>query len=120
MGFRYVALIHIIGHACLRTLQLIRAPSLLRDYNSMINAIGAYLPEPVASGRVSPTLRSRLYRFAFERGNLDSVLDEYVVRPFVLTFEWSDRMERRWTTWLSGTSTNAPEHSSAKNGADKP
>jgi NAD(P)H-quinone oxidoreductase subunit 5 len=120
LGFRYVALIHIIGHACLRTLQLIRAPSLLRDYNSMINAIGAYLPEPVASGRVSPTLRSRLYRFAFERGNLDSVLDEYVVRPFVLTFEWSDRMERRWTTWLSGTSTNAPEHSSAKNGADKP
>lgn len=32
LGFRYIALIHIIGHACLRTLQLVRAPSLLRLY----------------------------------------------------------------------------------------
>ena len=110
-GLRYIPLIHIIGHACLRTLQLIRAPSLLRDYNSMINAIGAYLPEGQPSRRVSPTFQSRLYRFAFDRGNLDSMLDEYIVRPFVAIFEWSDRMERRWTTWLSGTSGRRTESS---------
>ncbi len=112
-GLRYIPLIHIIGHACLRTLQLIRAPSLLRDYNSMINAIGAYLPEGQASRRVSPTLRSRLYRFAFDRGNLDSMLDEYIVRPFVMVFEWSDRMERRWTTWLSGESVRSIEQTNS-------
>ena len=104
-GLRYIALIHIIGHACLRTLQLIRAPSLLRDYNSMINAIGAYLPENLPpAGRISPTMQSRLYRFAFDRGNLDSMLDEWIVSPFVNIFKWSDRMERRWTSWLSGAS----------------
>jgi NAD(P)H-quinone oxidoreductase subunit 5 len=113
LGLRYIPLIHIIGHACLRTLQLIRAPSLLRDYNAMINAIGEYLPER-APGAGSPTLRSRLYRFAFDRGNLDSILDEFVVRPFVLVFAWSDRMESRWTTWLAGTSKRKPE-----NGNDK-
>jgi NADH-quinone oxidoreductase subunit L len=102
-GLRYIPLIHIIGHACLRTLQLIRAPSLLRDYNLMINAIGDYLPEgSVPGGPVSPTMKSRLYRFAFDRGNLDTMIDEYVVRPFVAVFAWSDRMERRWTTFLSG------------------
>jgi NAD(P)H-quinone oxidoreductase subunit 5 len=108
-GLRYIPLIHIIGHACLRTLQLIRAPSLLRDYNSMINAIGAYLPQTPGSERISPTLRSRLYRFAFDRGNLDSLLDEYIVRPFVLVFEWSDRMEQRWTAWLSGPAKSMGE-----------
>lgn len=119
VGLRYIPLIHIIGHACLRTLQLVRAPSLLRDYNSMINAIGAYLPErSTASGRVSPTLRSRLYRFAFDRGNLDSMLDEFVVRPFVQVFAWSDRMERRWTTWLAGTPRGTTENGNGKNGAD--
>lgn len=116
-GLRYIPLIHIIGHACLRTLQLIRAPSLLRDYNSMINAIGAYLPEARA-GNVSPTMRSRLYRFAFDRGNLDSLLDEYIVRPFVLVFSWSDRMEQRWTTWLSGQSRNNDDSTSGKAGVD--
>jgi NADH-quinone oxidoreductase subunit L len=116
-GLRYIPLIHIIGHACLRTLQLIRAPSLLRDYNSMINAIGAYLPEARA-GNVSPTMRSRLYRFAFDRGNLDSLLDEYVVRPFVLVFSWSDRMEHRWTTWLSGQSKSTDDSANEKAGAD--
>ena len=42
-GLYYIALIHIIGHACLRTLQLLRAPSLLRDYHSLENAIGGQL-----------------------------------------------------------------------------
>ena len=40
-GLRYIALIHIIGHACLRTLQLLRAPTLLHDYHPLENAIGA-------------------------------------------------------------------------------
>src|SRR5208282_2681993 len=32
LGFRYVALIHMLGHACLRALQFVRAPTLLHDY----------------------------------------------------------------------------------------
>ncbi len=35
LGLRYIALIHIIGHACLRTLQLLRAPTLLHDYHTL-------------------------------------------------------------------------------------
>ena len=40
LGFYYLALIHIVGHACMRTLQLLRAPTLLTDYHAMENAIG--------------------------------------------------------------------------------
>jgi NAD(P)H-quinone oxidoreductase subunit 5 len=99
LGLRYLPLIHIIGHACLRTLQLVRAPSLLKDYNSMINALGVN----AASGTVEQQSRYRwLYRVAMHRGNLDPILDEYIVRPFTAVMLWSDRMERRWTSWLSG------------------
>ena len=103
-GLRYIALIHIIGHACLRTLQLLRAPTLLHDYHSLENAVGGHLKHAPSIGeRLAPaTARLRLYRFALERGYLDAILDEYVVRPFVAVFRWCNAMEHRWTRWLSG------------------
>jgi NADH:ubiquinone oxidoreductase subunit 5 (subunit L)/multisubunit Na+/H+ antiporter MnhA subunit len=70
LGLRYVALVHIIGHACLRTLQMLRAPSLLHDYHSLENAIGSHLPH--GSGiwaRLVPVRCKRwMYRFSLERG----------------------------------------------------
>ncbi|MFY7874548.1 MAG: proton-conducting transporter membrane subunit, partial [Pirellula sp.] len=43
LGLQYLALVHLIGHACMRSLQLLRAPTLLRDYKTMENAIGESL-----------------------------------------------------------------------------
>src|SRR5579883_1349262 len=45
LGFRYIPLIHLLGHACLRTLQFVRAPTLLHDYHTLENAIGQHLPQ---------------------------------------------------------------------------
>ena len=45
---RYVALVHIIGHTGTRTLQFVRAPSLLQDYRTLENAIGNRLPNSKA------------------------------------------------------------------------
>lgn len=106
LGLRYIPLIHIIGHACVRTLQLVRAPSLLKDYSILENALGDHLPDSRSVWRrwLSPDIRARFYRFAWERGYLDSMLDDFAVRPFVNIFKWSDRMERRWTMFLAGTS----------------
>jgi NADH-quinone oxidoreductase subunit L len=51
MGWHWVALIHLIGHACLRTLQFLRAPMLLQDYRTMENAIGGrFGPAPAPAG----------------------------------------------------------------------
>ena len=108
-GLRYIPLIHIIGHACFRTLQLVRAPSLLKDYNSLINALGDSEAAAAKLGVSAPARETRLYRFAFDRGNLDPLLDEYIVRPVAAALLWSDRMERRWTAWLSGNSRRADE-----------
>lgn len=103
-GLRYLALIHILGHACLRTLQFLRAPSLLRDYHTLENAIGDRLPElKTPFGRRSPARWGDwFYRLSLERGYFDSLLTKYVARPFVCVFEWCDGIERRWTDWVAG------------------
>jgi NAD(P)H-quinone oxidoreductase subunit 5 len=105
LGLCYIPLIHIIGHACLRTLQLVRAPTLLHDYHLLENAIGDHLhAEPSAWERLIPErFRVALYRLSLERGFLDAILDEFITRPFIRLFRWCDAMERRWTDFLSGT-----------------
>lgn len=103
-GLHYIPLIHMIGHACLRTLQLLRAPSLLKDYQTLENAIGARLPKQgsVWQHVFHNVQRAWLYRFSMERGYLDGILNELIVRPLVHLFRWSDAMERKWTNFLDG------------------
>jgi NAD(P)H-quinone oxidoreductase subunit 5 len=109
LGLRYVALIHILGHACLRTLQLLRAPTLLHDYHTLENAIGGHLThEPgIWERRIPESVRGWCYRFALERGYFDSLLNEFVVYPFGRLFLWCDARERRWTDWLSARPSRA-------------
>jgi NAD(P)H-quinone oxidoreductase subunit 5 len=102
LGLRYVALIHLLGNACLRTLQFIRAPTLLHDYHTLENQIGEHLPQQAGFDRwLSPGVRDWLYRFALERGYLDALLFDYIVSPFVGFFRWCDARERQWTDFLS-------------------
>lgn len=102
-GLRYLALIHIIGHACLRTMQLLRAPTLLKDYHNLENAIGSRLShEAPVWGKMLPVrFRNWCYRLGYERGYFDTLLDNWFVNPFVQFFTWSDAMERKWTDWIS-------------------
>jgi len=112
LGLRYIALVHIIGHACLRTLQLLRAPTLLRDYHQLENAIGNHLEHRQTFWtRLLPgSLRTWMYRLAVERGNLDAALSEIFIRPFIRCFRWCDAMERRWTDWLSRGAAPGSDH----------
>jgi NAD(P)H-quinone oxidoreductase subunit 5 len=104
VGWRYVPLAHLLGHACLRTTQFIRAPTLLHDYHTLENAIGEHLPR--AGGPLGWVLSARartwLYRYCLERGYLDAILGTLVVGPFVKLFGLFDRLERWWTDFLTG------------------
>ena len=106
IGFRYLALVHLIGHACMRSLQLLRAPTLLRDYKTMENAIGQSLDHgsPRVISWLGDSTQRRLYRCALERGYTDAILDAYFVMPFIRFFTSINRIELAWTAWLSGTS----------------
>jgi NAD(P)H-quinone oxidoreductase subunit 5 len=110
LGFRYVALVHILGHACLRTLQFVRAPTLLHDYHTMENAIGGHLPRAAGGWtRLALNFRHWLYRWALERGYLDAFLRDYVAAPFIHVFRWFDALERRWTDFLTGEKSRESE-----------
>ena len=85
MGWKWIAVAHILGHATVRTLQFLRAPSMLHDYHKMHSAIGGeveargkyfedLLPEPV---------QLWLYRWALDRGHLDTILDRFVIHPVI-------------------------------------
>ncbi len=83
-GWSTVAVCHILGHATVRTLQFLRAPSMLHDFHQMHSATGG---EMAATGRLEDLLpepaRLWLYRWAMDRGHLDTILERVVVLPLV-------------------------------------
>ena len=98
------------NHACLRTLQFLRAPTFLQDSRQLENAIGS---RPIREGApfgkwLSHKQNRWLYRVAIERGYYDSFLDNYGARPFLWLFNSCDRLEQRWADFLAGrTNTSA-------------
>jgi NAD(P)H-quinone oxidoreductase subunit 5 len=99
----YVALAHLLGHACLRTHQFVRAPNLLQNYRHLEDALGERLQRPrVWWAQLAPEgLRGWLYRFALERGYLDSFLMAFVVAPLLRLFRALDRLDRWWAAFLA-------------------
>lgn len=112
-GWRYLPLLHLLGHACLRTLQLLRAPSLLRDYQVLENALGRHVSNrrPWLELWIPAWLNGPLYRWGMERGYLDAFLDRCLVGPWLRLFRTFDRWEHAWTTWLAGGATTTPASS---------
>ena len=85
IGWTSLALIHILGHAMLRTMQFLRAPSMLHDYHQMHSAMGGEMaPAETRFGDLlSGNVRLWLYRWAFDRGHLDTILDRWVIQPLL-------------------------------------
>lgn len=104
MGWVYIALAHLLGHAMMRTLQLLRAPSLLQDYFNIETALGQRIAHSDAPGVLSrfPRLSKYLYRFALERGHFDTLLRDYIARPIIRSFERCKSWESRWIQWCGG------------------
>lgn len=109
LGLRYLALIHIIGHASMRSLQLLRAPSLLRDQRHLADNLGYEQTRTNTATQPQPSnFHLAVYRWSLERGYFDSLLDGWIATPCVRLFRWCDRLERKWNRVLSGESKRHP------------
>ncbi len=80
LGWDRLALWHIGAHSLLRTLEFLRAPSVLHEYHLMHAAAGGDIPE---TGRhfvrwVPEGLRLRLYRLALDQGQLDAAVQRMI------------------------------------------
>ena len=84
-GWTFIAVAHILGHAVVRTLQFLRAPSMLHDYHQMHSAIG---DDVSTAGKrfedlVPEAAQLWLYRWALDRGHLDTLLDRWIIDPLL-------------------------------------
>lgn len=97
LGWTTFALIHLVSHAMLRTLQFLRTPSMLRDYHRVHAASG---------GKISPTgshyesllpqsVQVWLYRLALGRGFYDAIVERWIIAPIQALARWLTIFEPR-------------------------
>jgi NADH-quinone oxidoreductase subunit L len=96
IGWKSLAVAHILGHAMVRTLQFLRAPSMLHDYHKMHSAVGGELSR---TGKhleeiFSPRVRLWLYRWSLDRGHLDTILDRFFIYPLMQVSRLFARLDR--------------------------
>jgi NAD(P)H-quinone oxidoreductase subunit 5 len=97
LGWQTVAMIHIFGHIMLRTMQFLRAPSMLHDHHRVHSAAGGHL-DPANSpleAAVPGFLRLWLYRTGIGRGFYDALVDRFLIAPIhalARFFGWFDKL----------------------------
>jgi NADH-quinone oxidoreductase subunit L len=110
LGLPRLALLHLVGHALLRTLQLLRAPNVIHD-------VPAYSALDVpAAAWPGARARSWVYHLAFSRFHLDAFWDRALVQPLLHLALQLERGERAFTAWL----TRAPGAASRAQPASLP
>lgn len=107
LGLDGLAVVHIVGHATLRALQILRSPSLLHDHHHLEQQMGGALPRTGGHlERLVPEEAQRwLYRLALERGYLDALIVDRVVGGSTRLLLRIDAVDRRFADWLGGAST---------------
>ena len=103
-GWRVIPLVHVISHAILRSLQILRSPSALHDRHELEAALGGHPGgDGWSLGRLLPEkLQVRLYRIALDRGFEEMVVGRFFIAPLTRFLEAAAGIERRWVAWLGG------------------
>jgi hypothetical protein len=104
LGWWMVALVHTTAHLCLRTFQLLRAPSALHDAHTLwATNHGRPVPALEMLPRFAPSAVYRwLYRLGLERSYFDVVIERYLVEPVLALGRRLDALERRVFDLLGG------------------
>jgi len=107
LGWRVIPLIHVVGHAIVRSLQILRSPSALHDRHELEAALGGH-PGPGGLWPVSllpASWQQAIYRVALERGYEEMLIGRLVVGPVLRLLDRAAIAEKRWNRWLSGDSS---------------
>jgi NADH-quinone oxidoreductase subunit L len=83
LGWTTLAVMHTVGHALVRTMQFLRAPSMLHDHHRLHAAAGGqFTPTGAHFETLLPKfLQLWLYRVALGRGFYDAIVDRYLLTP---------------------------------------
>ncbi len=94
LGLHRLAFLHMLGNACLRLLQFLRAPSVLHDFHEAGNAVGEVRERGRRRRLIPERLELWLYRFALERGYVEALVDRVAVAPVLGLARAADRAEK--------------------------
>jgi NADH-quinone oxidoreductase subunit L len=104
LGWRVIPLVHVVGHAIVRSLQILRSPSALHDRHELAAALGGH-PGPVRQWPIDLLPRAwqrAIYRIAIDRGYEEMLMGRFVVGPVMRLLDRAAATERRWITWVGG------------------
>lgn len=82
LGLRLLPVLHTVGHACLRSIQFLKSPSLLHDLHELHSNLGEFhvwKPE----GRPPGNLTLLLYRFGLEGAFLEALVERLLLSPLL-------------------------------------
>lgn len=115
LGLHYLAILHILGHASLRSLEILQSPSLLQDHHQLEQAIGRVLPKTGGHWErlVPKSLQPWLYRHALERGYFDDFLRYKVIETFKSLLGYIDALDQHWTQFIMGSQSISEETDSS-------
>ena len=102
LGWRVIPLLHVTGHAIVRSLQILRSPSALHDRHELEAALGGH-PGAGSQWPISilpASWQKTLYRIALDRGYEEAAVGRLVVRPATWLIDQAAAAERRWIAWL--------------------
>jgi hypothetical protein len=99
LGLHTLAMLHLVGHACVRTLQLLRAPSALHEAHILHSGLGEHPRTGAHFERLVPErLRHALYRHAIDGFHLDAAVTRFIAAPVMRLAVRVDGFGR----WLHG------------------
>ena len=107
LGLHVLAVVHLVGHACVRTLQLLRAPSALREANAMVAAFGGIQPKTGAhlEAMFPEGLRRSIYRHALDGFHLDTFVQRVIANPVMWLATRVDAFGRAFHATVIGLDT---------------
>lgn len=97
LGLRILPVVHAVGHAVLRSVQFLRAPSLLHEIHEMHSALGHGHHAPL-----HPPDSRWSYRAALDRGFLENILERWFILPFLAFCRGLQRLDRMILDLIGG------------------
>jgi hypothetical protein len=109
-GWTRLALVHLLAHAALRTMQLLRSPSVIRDSQLVFSQIGRVETERALAARWLPTPAVRwLHAIGLERFHVDALIEALFAGPVGALGRTLDRFERSITARVIGEAVDTTE-----------
>lgn len=105
-GLYTLALFHVFTHASLRTLQILRAPSLLHDYQHISQMLGHSFAVTRSFDERVGLWQRIVYRFSLERALLDTFWRDYFLGSLGSMITRLDRFDQKIARSLAGEPAN--------------